>query len=407
MIKQKIAKALIIVILLVSTLVFLPWFYKTPVYYMARYAIMAMTACELVLTFSFKHCFSARFIRLILLTILLMSVLILFIPILKSDIMQLVIAMITVMIGMGLEWEDIDWAEISYYYTLLMVVVTICNCFFYAGGLYVPEHYMFDEGKNQVGAMVAIGAAACFYFGMKFKENRVAFSVVSFLALLCVVLIRARAACFALLAVGILIVIKESDIHIKWNLKTVLTIIAILFIGYIIYNGFISDELHRFMFGGKDAQNMDDVTSNRWARNQRGLEMLAQGNSVDENLNSTKIPYIHNYPLLRLVRYGIFSIPLLAFYAYFGISALVEIFKTRKSQTKQAGWVVCCVPLLISFFEPNFPYGPGLVQMLAFLLLGFSLRPDDLNQNQIPEYYVKAYDKCKNVLCKTHKNNAA
>ena len=380
--KQRIAKTLVITILVLSTLMFLPWIYLTPVYYIMRYAIMAMTAAALVLTFSLTRSLSVRFVRLLILTIASMALVYLFIPVRISDIAQLVVALITVILGINLEWKERDWADICYYYTVLMVAVTICNSLVYAGGLYVPEYYMFDEGKNQVGAMVAIGAAGCFYFGMKWREQRVSFWVISFLALLCLVLIRARSDCFALIACMLLITAKETDFRMKWNVKAVLTIIGIILIGVIIYTGFIGDELHTFMYGGKNADNINDITSRRWNRNQQGMEILRHHHTVEELHNPMKIPFIHNYPLLRLVRYSVFSLPLLLFYIYFGISALIEVFKTRKSQVKQVGWIVCCIPLLISFAEPNFPYGPGLVQMMAFLLLGFSLRPHDPPQSR-------------------------
>ena len=380
--KQRIAKTLVITILVLSTLMFLPWIYLTPVYYIMRYAIMAMTAAALVLTFSLTRSLSVRFVRLLILTIVSMALVYLFIPVRISDIAQLVVALITVILGINLEWKERDWADICYYYTVLMVAVTICNSLVYAGGLYVPEYYMFDEGKNQVGAMVAIGAAGCFYFGMKWREQRVSFWVISFLALLCLVLIRARSDCFALIACMLLITAKETDFRMKWNVKAVLTIIGIILIGVIIYTGFIGDELHTFMYGGKNADNINDITSRRWNRNQQGMEILRHHHTVEELHNPMKIPFIHNYPLLRLVRYSVFSLPLLLFYIYFGISALIEVFKTRKSQVKQVGWIVCCIPLLISFAEPNFPYGPGLVQMMAFLLLGFSLRPHDPPQSR-------------------------
>ena len=369
--KQRIAKTLVITILVLSTLMFLPWIYLTPVYYIMRYAIMAMTAAALVLTFSLTRSLSVRFVRLLILTIASMALVYLFIPVRISDIAQLVVALITVILGINLEWKERDWADICYYYTVLMVAVTICNSLVYAGGLYVPEYYMFDEGKNQVGAMVAIGAVGCFYFGMKWREQRVSFWVISFLALLCLVLIRARSDCFALIACMLLITAKEADFRVKWNVKAVLTIIGIILIGVIIYTGFISDELHTFMYGGKNVDNINDITSRRWNRNQQGMEILRHHHTVEELHNPMKIPFIHNYPLLRLVRYSVFSLPLLLFYIYFGISALIEVFKTRKSQVKQVGWIVCCIPLLISFAEPNFPYGPGLVQMMAFLLLRY------------------------------------
>lgn len=380
--KQRIAKILVITILCLSTLMFLPWIYLTPIYYIMRYAIMAMTAVAFVLTFSLTRCLSIRFVRLLLLTIACMVLIFFIIPVRPSDISQLVIALITLTIGAGLDWNEREWANISYGYTLLMIAVTLCNSLYYAGGLYVPEHYMFDEGKNQVGAMVAIGATACFYFGMKMKEERTAFWVVTFLALLSIVLIRARSDCFALIACMLLITAKEADFHGKWSVKTVLTILGIILIGVIIYTGFIGDELHTFMHGGKSGSGIDDITTRRWERNQKGIDIIMHHHSMEELKNPMKIPFIHNYPLLRLARYSIFSLPLLLFYLYFGISTLIELFKSRKTEIKQVGWVVCCIPLIISFAEPNFPYGPGLVQMLAFLLLGFSLRPNDPPQSR-------------------------
>lgn len=403
--KQKIAKTLVATILCLSTIMFLPWIYLTPIYYIMRYAIMAMTAAAFVLTFSLTRFMSMRFVRLLLLTIACMLLVFLIIPVRTSDIVQLVIAMITLSIGSGLDWNEREWANISYGYTVLMIAVTLCNSIFYAGGLYVPEHYMFDEGKNQVGAMVAIGATACFYFGTKLKEERVPYFVVTFLALLSIVLIRARADCFALIAMILLITAKEADFNVKWNVKTILTVLSLLLIGYIIYNGFISDELNTFMHGGKSGSGINDLTTRRWARNQKGMDIIMHHHSMEELKNPMKIPFIHNYPLLRLARYSFFAIPLLLFYIYFGISTLVEVFRSRKSQIRQAGWIVCCVPLLISFAEPNFPYGPGLVQMLAFLLLGFSLRPDSGQKCQQPKQGGKVLHICNDFFySKVHSN---
>lgn len=403
--KQKIAKTLVATILCLSTIMFLPWIYLTPIYYIMRYAIMAMTAAAFVLTFSLTRFMSMRFVRLLLLTIACMLLVFLVIPVRTSDIVQLVIAMITLSIGSGLDWNEREWANISYGYTVLMIAVTLCNSIFYAGGLYVPEHYMFDEGKNQVGAMVAIGATACFYFGTKLKEERVPYFVVTFLALLSIVLIRARADCFALIAMILLITAKEADFNVKWNVKTILTVLSLLLIGYIIYNGFISDELNTFMHGGKSGSGINDLTTRRWARNQKGMDIIMHHHSMEELKNPMKIPFIHNYPLLRLARYSFFAIPLLLFYIYFGISTLVEVFRSRKSQIRQAGWIVCCVPLLISFAEPNFPYGPGLVQMLAFLLLGFSLRPDSGQKCQQPKQGGKVLHICNDFFySKVHSN---
>ena len=371
--KQKIANILIMMVLCMSPLMFLPWVYMTVSYYIARYVIMLMTLVAFALTFSLTRTLSARFVRLLALTVICMLPCLLFLPMEMTDIFQLVVSLVTISIGMGLQWDERRWMNVCYYYTICVIVVILCNALFYVGGLYIPEYYMFDEGKNQIGAMAAIGATACFYFGMKMRDERTSLWVVSFLVLLCLVLIRARSDVFALIACGLLIVAKEADFKWKWNARTFLTIIGIVLIGVIIYTGFISDELHTFMFGGKNGNGINEITTNRWERNQEGLDIFIHHHSMDDLKNPMKIPFIHNYPLLRLARYGFFAWPLLAFYLYFCVSVLIEIFKKRKSEIRQAGWIVCCIPLIISVAEPNFPYGPGLVQLLAFLLLGFSL----------------------------------
>ena len=375
MMKQKIANILMTMVLCVSPLMFLPWVYLTATYYVVRYVLMLVTLVVFVLTFSLTRTLSARFVRLLIPTIVCMSLCLFFLPMELADIYQLAISLMVVTIGMGLQWDERRWLNVCYYYTICVTAVILCNAFFDAGGLYVPEYYMFDEGKNQIGAMAAIGATVCFYFGMKIREERTSLWVVSFLVLLSLVLIRARSDLFALLACDLLIVAKDADFHWKWNVKTILTIIGIVLIGVIIYTGFIHDELHTFMFGGKNGNDINELTTNRWERNQQGLDIFIHHHSMEDLKNPLKIPFIHNYPILRLARYGLFSLPLLAFYFYFCVSALLEIFRTRKSQIRQVGWVACCIPLIVSLAEPNFPYGPGLVQLPAFLLLGFSLSP--------------------------------
>lgn len=374
--KEKIANILIITVLILSTLMFLPWTYLTPIYYIARYVIMVMILTTLGLSFSIGNTFSVRFVRLLLLTIIAMFLILIFLPIQPNDILQLIITLVTLTVGINLKWGDKSWANVFYYYTVTMIIVTICNCLFFAGNLKVPEYYMVNEGKNQIGAMLVVGAAACFYFGMKQKENRGVLWIVSFLAMLCTIIIRARSDFFALLACVLLIIVKDAEFNLKFNAKTIISVIAIATTAYIVYTGFIGDEIHTFMYGGKNNTTINEITSRRWVRNQQGMDILWHTNNIEEVKNSTKIPFIHNYPLLRLVRYGIFSLPLILFYVYFGLSCLFEIFKSRRSSVKQVGWIISTIPLIISFAEPNFPYGPGLVQLPVFLLLGYSLRPD-------------------------------
>ena len=373
--KQKIAKYCLFITLALVAASYLPWVYLTKTYYIFRYIIMALMGTSVVLTFSIEKYFSVRFMRLFLLTIVLVDIEFVCFHLFghryrPADLTQLIVAFLCVGIGVGMEKDIRFWGNVTYYYTIVLIVMTLINCFYWAGGLYIPEHYMLDEGKNQIGGMLAIGAAATFFFGAKLKEQRTHFMVVFALAFLALLLIRARSDFFALLLCALFVAGKDFDWKWKWNLKTVLTLIGIIAIGYILYTGFIGDELTRFMVGGKSSSDIDVLTSNRWERNQQGLDILFHDPLGGKMEEESGILLIHNYILLRLVRYGIWSLPLVCFYLYFGILTIIVLFRNRKTDIRDAGFVACVVPLLVSFVEPNFPYGPGSVQMLAFLLLG-------------------------------------
>ena len=375
--KQTIAKYLLFLTLTLVAVSYLPWIYLTKVYYMLRYAIMGSMALTVILTFSVEKYFSARFMRLFALTILvLLAEFVIFHftghRFRPSDLSQLVIAFLCAGIGISLDCDLKTWADICYFYTLGLIVMGVINCFYWAGDLYIPEYYMFNEGKNQVGGMLAIAGIACLFFGIKLKEQRTHFLVLFILVMMVLLLIRARADFFALLACATFITVKDSDWRIEP--KTVITLLCLGLIGYILYTAFLSEELHTFVLGGKTSQDIDVVTSNRWARDKQGLDYIFNDSVVGEQESSSGILLIHNYILLRFVRYGIWSFALVGFYLYFGVTTVVALLRSRKTDLRDVGYVACALPLIVSLVEPNFPYGPGSVQMLAFLLLGVTLQ---------------------------------
>lgn len=390
--KQKIAKYLLCATLAAIAVSYLPWIYMTVVYYVLRYAIMAFMASAVVLTFSIEKYFSERFMRLFLVTIALFGIEYVCFKLLGrrfvlSDLSQLVVAFLCVGIGIGIDEDVRFWANVSYYYTIILLAVTICNCFYWAGGLYVPEHYMLDKGKNQYGGMLAIASTVMFFFAVKLKEQRTHFAVVFALTLLVLLLIRARSDFFAMLLCVLFIAAKDCQWKWQWNVKSVLTVVGLCLAGYIIYNGFIGDELNTFMVGGKSSSDIEELSSHRMERNLEGMEFFLKDPLGGEQKEPSGILLIHNYILLRMVRYGVWSFPVFAFYFYFGIFIICRLFKNRKTDVRDAGIVACVVPLVVSFAEPNFPYGPGSVQMLAFLLLGatFQMRAKNACPSELAE----------------------
>ena len=389
--KQTVAKYLLFFTLALVVVSYLPWIYLTKSYYIIRYAIMGSMALSAALTFSFDRYFSIRFMRIFFMTIAI--VLVEFVVFYFTghrfriaDITQLVIAFLCVGVGLSLNCDIKTWANICYFYTICLIVMGVINCFYWAGGLYIPEYYMFNEGKNQVGGILAIAGLVCLFFGIQIKEQRIHFLVLFILSLLLLLLIRARSDFFALLVVASFITLKDTNW--RWNYKMVLTLLCFGLISYILYTAFLSDELHTFMLGGKSSQNLDVVTSNRLARDKQGLEYIFNESAIGEQEEGSGILLIHNYVLLRLVRYGVWSFALVGFYLYFGVKTILALFSARKTDIRDVGYVACALPLIVSFVEPNFPYGPGSVQMLAFLLLGATF----YNKQQQPRHAIFAND---------------
>ena len=401
--KAAIAKLSLCTALTLVVASFLPWTYLTTAYYIFRYAIMGLIGISLVLTFSFKRTFAQRFMRIFLLTLTVVFVEFFLFRIFHlkfqlEDFSQLLVAFVCISIGMNLDADLKFWKNVCYYYTLGIVVMGLVNCYYYAGGFYVPEEYLFDTGKNQVGILLAIGAASLFFLGMKDKEKRVHFWLVFFLALVVLLLIRARSSVLALLACVILVMVKDGNWKWKWSLQTVISVGVVGWLGYILYTGFVGDELQTFFSGGKDLEGdyYDALSCNRTERNKLGWQYFCSHLVSGELLESSGIKCIHNYVLLRLARYGIWSFPFILFYVYFGIKVLIKSLYPWHDKDTSVGIVVFTLPFVISFLEPSSPYGPGEVQLLAFLLLGFSMRSmadkkrenkDPIPSNAIPWYH--------------------
>lgn len=379
--RQKIAQYLLYAALICIAASYLPWFYLQPAYYALRYIVMGCFASALLLTLSPATVLSNRFMQFFACCIGVTAIefLVFFCGHLRhntEDLSQLVIAFFSISLGMTLEKETRQWANCCYLFTLALTAMVAANCLYYVGGFYIPEHYVLDEGKNQIGALLGTAAAGTFFFGMKLKEQRVHFWILFALAVEMLLLIRARAAGFALGFCTLFIIVKEAEWNIRWNYKTLISIVALALACFVLVTGFIGDELTTFFQGGKSLESnaTDALTSNRWERNLQGLAYFCEHPFSGELAQDSGIKLIHNYFILRMTRYGIWCLPMLVLYAGFAFVVIRGIFRKHHTEASQAGFFVCTIPLMISLLEPSFPYGPGSVQLFAFLLLGYALK---------------------------------
>jgi hypothetical protein len=118
-----------------------------------------------------------------------------------------------------------------------------------------------------------------------------------------------------------------------------------------------------------------DITSGRMSRNEQAIHFL-ENNLLWGNINKTsRIDWIHNYPLLQLYDFGVIGgFPVLCLYFYILFIILKYLFKSNIFDIRNIGFILPIVPFGISLAEPTYPFGPGTVNVFYFIAFGIALR---------------------------------
>ncbi len=238
------------------------------------------------------------------------------------------------------------------------------------GGFIIADLYLADN-KNSLGAMLASAVIAFIFL---WHNNRKSFfgicSVV--LAIICIIIlitIRARAAVIAaaIVSVFFLFTSSKSPKHVL----LVFLIIPILLIIFHFLPPSLSDYIYSSFFAGSQG---DDISSGRLGTYKLAFDYFVQNPFFGDVKNLTQIPWIHNFPLLHLYKYGLlFSWPVLVLYLTLLIYAIRYSLKKNRSLF-YCGYMVLLIPFFISLLEPTFPFGPGTATVLNFILFGIAER---------------------------------
>ena len=86
------------------------------------------------------------------------------------------------------------------------------------------------------------------------------------------------------------------------------------------------------------------------------------------------VPWIHNYPLLKLYDYGLFfSFPVLFLYFYLLVFAIKKSLK-EKVTVWNFGVFALIIPFIASMAEPTLPFGPVTATVFNFIMFGVFLK---------------------------------
>lgn len=283
-----------------------------------------------------------------------------------GDFTQLIIVLLSLVIGYSLTLSDKQLTYLCVVYCAAAIIVGYLAVVSYTGVFSFEGNRNLIDGKNLIGGLVAVaGAVSVFLFSMDPKKK---WLIVLFaLAFIVSALIRARAAFVAFVFLGMLIALKKFPFY-----KVLISAIILVFV-YIIF----SSQIDSFLMGslvGRGGLNIDDLSTGRAERNRLGLQYLSENFWTGELYGESDLPWIHNYLLLRLVRYGFWGSIFIFIYFYFLAKLVKEFFSVKEMKMSDIGLFLPIIPFIVSLVEPSYPFGPGTVQFFVYVLFGFYLR---------------------------------
>lgn len=287
-----------------------------------------------------------------------------------SDIMQIGIVYISIWIGYQLKLKNTIYVYLLILYASVAIYLGYTSITTYLTSFSMAENMYAIDAKNQIGAIVSLACFSIFYTAQCSTNKKLSIASYLLFAILFILLIyiRCRTALLALIITVVFTLYKANGAK-KLTLYSICGVVLL-----IVFSEQIINIFHDAFIGDRGVANMDDLSSNRLERNEQSITYLSNHLFVGELLYQSDIEIIHNYILNRLVRYGLWALPLIIVYFTIVIKALKQTILFRRFTIHDIGYFAMFIPFICSILEPDAPFGPGTVYSLVFILFGYSLR---------------------------------
>lgn len=298
---------------------------------------------------------------------------------LLGDLYQFSLAMLFFLVGFSFRISVLEDSLIPTFYAISLSLFGIILSYSNIGGFEILDQYAV-AGKNATCVAWAIASSILFwnfFFLKKSAPIRILCMLGVILGLLAILIARGRTAFLAAIFFFVIVLYK------KFGKGRVLYILAFTFVlgvftaVYLTIFG-IPEIVHLSFLQNKNEDDLNSITSGRIELMSLALESISEHPfwGVGDRLYiETGGTLIHNYPLRVIAEKGILGA---AGYIVFYIFMLKEIYSAffSKKETFYAdiGKLILIIPLVASLGEPTWPFGPGTVSSLAFLIWGSSVR---------------------------------
>jgi len=296
------------------------------------------------------------------------------------DLVEVAIPLSIMIIGLSLNFSEKEIVRISVIFIFLTLLISAWQIYYYQGDFLIHQYYTIPI-KNSIGPFLVISLGIIFYLFlfMPKRENekkikRLAMFLLTFIiGFYFALIIRSRSALLALLLFVIFLFIKKRDYRLLAGLVSLIIILA-LSSNINIINSAINPIVKAFTLNF-DIYDIESISSGRYSVYKEAIEVIKEyplwGTSKNHIL-FYGMP--HNYLLNKLLLYGfVGSVFFLIIYLIIAWTILKGTIVSRPN-VKNIGLFIFIIPLIISFFEYSYPFGPGTANIFAFLLLSQSDR---------------------------------
>lgn len=298
-----------------------------------------------------------------------------------SEIRLLLIPLVLTIIGYTIHCDEKTINRLSILYMMGMIFIGYEQIRLNIGGFYIEDLYM-ASAKNSLGPMLAIaGCLALLYFFRQISVTKKIICIfVALIVLFELLTIRARLATIAYFFMIAWIMYRHLSGK-KTSLAIIVLGLGILLAGVCFYITRFDFSVLEFINDSFTQNKGDSMLSGRVEGYHMAWQLI-EANPLFGNLTEgCHIPWVHNYILLKISDFGIIgSLPWLLLYFFIAYKIFSKIFSVDIFLPRNFGYVLMCIPFIISLGEPTFPYGPGTANFLPFLMWGIALSYQSYNK---------------------------
>lgn len=262
--------------------------------------------------------------------------------------------------------------------TLFCLIAAACSIYVImnTGGMVILDSYREDSIKNQIAPLFSQISLITLCL-LLIRENKLIIKILLLFAFIALILLpiflQSRTSQLSLLA-GVVVLLL-----IKYKYKAMLIIVSIALLVIFFFGDSFTEFVIDAFTANRDITDADQLSSGRVTRVFDAFRRISENILGGAMCNpeeayfvfSEAYPIVHNYLLLKLVRYGlVFSFPFVASF----ICVCRLFIKALKSMSFIS--IACIlVAIITSIAEYSAPFGPGTSFVICYIIAGRSLTP--------------------------------